>query len=326
VRATDSCFERTDTFNLTILPYQDINIGNDSTICEGVSTVLKNHFNNVPGSSFLWSNGSTDSILTINTKGTYRLTINQGNCSVSDTININTKPFPIVDIGNDTTICVGTNITLRCNPQNPGVKYLWSTGSVSEQTQTQGPGKYTITVTDNDCKTNDAITVGYMPAPYISLGGDIDTCFPQGISLPNGLIKGIGYSFLWNTGSTDSAMYITKPGFYKVQLTNVCGVATDSMNFNQHNCKIWFPNAFSPNGDGHNDFIKLLGDIKGVSRFDVIIYNRWGQNVYRSSNPYDGWDGTQKGQPCEIGTYYYMLRVVYNRKEEVMKGGIELVR
>jgi hypothetical protein len=245
---------------------------------------------------------------------------------VSDTINIATKPFPIVDIGNDTTICAGTDITLHCNPQNPGVRYLWSTGSVSEQTLTHGPGTYTLTVNDKDCKTDKAITVGYMPAPYISLGDDVDTCYPEGVSLPNGLIKGVGYSYLWNTGSTDSVLFVNNPGFYKVRLTNVCGVATDSMNFNQHSCSIWFPNAFSPNGDGRNDFLRLLGDVKNVTRFDVIIYNRWGQRVYGSNNPFDGWDGTQKGQPCEIGTYYYMLRVIYNHKEEVLKGGVELVR
>lgn len=326
VKATDSCFERTDTFNITILPYQYIDLGNDTAICEGMYTVFKNHYPNVPGSQFLWSTGSTDSAVTINQKGTYWLTITQGNCPVSDTINIITKPFPIVDIGKDTTICTGTNITLHCNPQNFGVIYKWSNGSIDDMIQTQGPGVYSLTVDQKGCTTTQSVTVGNMPVPFISLGGNVDTCYPYGISLPNGVIKGVGYKFLWNTGSTDSVMFIDKEGFYKVQLTNVCGVATDSIVFKQHNCKIWLPNAFSPNGDGRNDVWRLQGDVKGITSFDVMIYNRWGQCVYRSNNPYEGWDGTQKGQPCETGTYYYLMHAIYNRKQETWKDGVELVR
>ena len=76
---------------------------------------------------------------------------------------------------------------------------------------------------------------------------------------------------------------------------------------------LFMPTAFSPNGDGLNDFFTF--DILGAKSVDVQIWNRWGEEVYSIANVKNGtptWDGTYKGQPAQIDTYTYQLVVTYS--------------
>jgi gliding motility-associated-like protein len=67
------------------------------------------------------------------------------------------------------------------------------------------------------------------------------------------------------------------------------------------------PNAFSPNGDGVNDKWEIAG-LRGNTDCEVLIFNRWGQQVF-SSHGYDTpWDGTGKGHPVSAATYYYVIK------------------
>lgn len=73
-----------------------------------------------------------------------------------------------------------------------------------------------------------------------------------------------------------------------------------------------FPNAFTPNGDGRNDFF--------LEGFDLVIINRWGQELYAGKT---GWDGTFNGEPVSPGTYFYIVRVPdITNKEKVLKGSV----
>jgi gliding motility-associated-like protein len=76
------------------------------------------------------------------------------------------------------------------------------------------------------------------------------------------------------------------------------------------------PNAFSPNGDGRNDYLYVIGglDIKKVK--NLSVFNRYGQKLFESLNsPANdrkyGWDGTVKGKRVDFGTYVYFAAVEY---------------
>jgi gliding motility-associated-like protein len=85
------------------------------------------------------------------------------------------------------------------------------------------------------------------------------------------------------------------------------------------------PNAFSPNGDGINDEVRVEG--RGIVGLDFRIYNRWGQLVYEGADPKHGWDGTFKGVAQEMEVYTYTADVRLINKEEVqLKGNITLLR
>jgi gliding motility-associated-like protein len=91
-------------------------------------------------------------------------------------------------------------------------------------------------------------------------------------------------------------------------------------------CVFSYPNAFTPNGDGHNDGFRvtLYGN---ESSYELSVYNRWGQRVFHTGNPKEYWNGLFGGKDCEIGTYYYYMRAkCYSGREEEHKGEVILIR
>src|SRR6185503_2364146 len=66
---------------------------------------------------------------------------------------------------------------------------------------------------------------------------------------------------------------------------------------------IFIPNAFTPNNDGINDYFSVKGE--GIQNFKLLIYDRWGEVIYKSNNPADHWDGRYQNEPVENGTYVY---------------------
>ena len=96
-------------------------------------------------------------------------------------------------------------------------------------------------------------------------------------------------------------------------------------------CEIIIPTAFTPGGDGENDTWEIIGlDEKYPSNF-VIIYNRWGNEIYRSKEGQYSlapWDGTYKGKEMPVSSYYYMIfsNGEGSDKEDVMTGTITLIK
>jgi gliding motility-associated-like protein len=89
---------------------------------------------------------------------------------------------------------------------------------------------------------------------------------------------------------------------------------------------LYAPNAFSPDSDGINDFFKISG--QGILDFQIEIYNRWGQMVYKSDDLSKGWNGTFKGKNLPTGSYVYKIKTIQNGNgEELVKTGtVALVR
>ena len=89
---------------------------------------------------------------------------------------------------------------------------------------------------------------------------------------------------------------------------------------------LYSPNAFSPDGDGINDFFKISG--QGMIDFKIEIFNRWGQMVYKSLDLSNGWDGTFKGKNLPTGTYVYKIKTSkYGVEQKLVKSGsVALVR
>jgi gliding motility-associated-like protein len=86
------------------------------------------------------------------------------------------------------------------------------------------------------------------------------------------------------------------------------------------------PNAFTPNGDGVNDFFSIMA--AGYKKLNYYkIYNRWGQEVFQSNNFRQGWDGRFKGKDADVGTYFWLLSATtVHGKEVMLKGDLTLLR
>jgi gliding motility-associated-like protein len=86
------------------------------------------------------------------------------------------------------------------------------------------------------------------------------------------------------------------------------------------------PSGFTPNGDGINDIFKVVNP-RVQSLMEFRVFNRWGQEVFSTTNINKGWDGTWKGIPQDIGTYQYLIRVGYaDGLTELYKGDVQLIR
>ncbi|MCK9480915.1 MAG: gliding motility-associated C-terminal domain-containing protein [Bacteroidia bacterium] len=118
------------------------------------------------------------------------------------------------------------------------------------------------------------------------------------------------FSYNWNTGSTDSVITDLGAGYYVVSVidSNSCTKAdtAEVLNFDI-DCEfyLYVPNAFSPNRDGLHDVFKVV--THSLSHFDMQIYNRWGEMIFRSDNPNVGWDGTFGGVDCKQDIYTIVI-------------------
>jgi len=165
------------------------------------------------------------------------------------------------------------------------------------------------------------------PVPEVSLGDDQLLCPGDSITLTpgNGFI-----SYLWSDGSLQSSLKVTSTGKYSVTVYNEWCRAIDEILITGCGSELRFPNAFSPNNDNTNETFKpvILGTLK---TFHIIIYNRWGQQIYESNDAHTGWTGTFKGSDCTAGQYVYVATYSMGaepstQKQRVQRGAVTLIK
>jgi gliding motility-associated-like protein len=166
--------------------------------------------------------------------------------------------------------------------------------------------------------------------PHVYLGGDTSICPGSNpIVLADNQYKGVpALRWLWNTGEKTSNIQIASPGTYWVKLTVDGCTATDSVEVKE-DCFMDIPNAFSPNGDGINDYFlprPLLA--RGLVSFTMTIYNRWGQVIFESGNTEGrGWDGKLNGLEQPEGVYVYLIEATFKDGQmEKHQGNVTLLR
>jgi gliding motility-associated-like protein len=114
--------------------------------------------------------------------------------------------------------------------------------------------------------------------------------------------------------------YETYGNPYGLQDSSVSNIAV----CNQQS-KIYIPNAFTP--EGYNQVFKPFNVFVDFEEYQLIIYNRWGQEVFRSDNPNEGWGGQYKGSPAKAGVYaYYLTYSVKSGQTRQRKGTVMLIR
>lgn len=201
-----------------------VDLGNDTVVCED-QQVLLNADN--PGASYLWNTGGTTSTIQVSSSDNYSVTVtNTTGCATSDTVNLIISPFPVVDIGQDTTICEGESILL--NAGSPGFSYQWSTGENTQEISANTSEEYSVTVSDtNGCSASDLLMLTINPLPIIDLGHDTAICAGESLQLDAGNTT---LNFLWNTSETSSLLSVSNQGLYHVIASDSIGCSgTDSL-------------------------------------------------------------------------------------------------
>jgi gliding motility-associated-like protein len=198
-------------------------------------------------------------------------------------------------------------------------------------------GQFTVTVTDNYSCTNS--TVVTLPSPDIidltTVTVNDDSCY---FNLKN-QVKGIV------NGGVDPKIFYVIPGgmtnntgiFSNMDPDQYYMVVTDSMGCSDtapfevtdHQCctQPFVASAFSPNHDGLNDELHCI-HFYGLTIEKFIIVNRYGNVVFKAQNDQDSWDGTYHGTPCDVGTYFYLVRYKCEetKEEGILKGDVSLIR
>lgn len=135
-------------------------------------------------------------------------------------------------------------------------------------------------------------------------------------------------SYNWmNTITNDSSFIIRQPGIYWVNVSNACGSKRDSIEIlKKCEFEIYMPNAFTPNGDGLNDYFGVSG--YNTNRLIKLkIYNRWGQLIFETNDINKRWDGSYKKLPQPVGIYiYYAEMENLNGKWITKRGVVTLIR
>lgn len=318
----------------------------DSIHCFGTADIFTN--TSTPNANqFLWtfSNGQTYTTVTPPTEnlapGEYTINLQvQSSLGCRDTVEkyMRIYPLPIADV-NSGAICLGDDILLTATG---GVNYTWQPPETIDNPNSdvvfanpENSIQYTVFVTDtNNCTSSAISTVQvFQPAPSI----EVDTILRIGDSGYTGFNLGTGYTYLWTPKielacDTCSSTTFTplENRTYTLTITDTLGCfSTDSHFFFEvlEVASVELPDAFTPNGDGINDkvFVKGWG-IESLLSFS--IYNRWGEQVFQTSDINQGWDGTYKGEIQTPDSYAYIILVknyIYPEPTTV-KGFIDLVR
>ncbi len=302
VEAQQSGCTARDTINVTQFNAV-LDLGPDSAICEG-SSLLLNGFNPII-ETYEWNTGSDDPMITITSAGTYWLTVSSGSCEASDTIMVTTTPLPPTNFLDDLVLCAGETGMLQAPP---GYQYEWNIGSGAGSIDVSLPGEYWVILTDNGCSSSDTATVEAITPPAIELGEPKTFCQDESLTLvPE--ISGTSPGFEWNTGATTQQITVQQPGEYILTATNSCGTATDSVRVAviDCDCYLYLPNSFTPSGDKINDTFHPMYDCD-ITDYELRIYNRWGEELFSTTNPEEGWTGVYDDKPVPDGVYVYTVR------------------
>ncbi|MDD4848590.1 MAG: T9SS type A sorting domain-containing protein [Bacteroidales bacterium] len=206
-----------DSVVVTVLSLPEISISGDTVLCFNESTTLKA----TGGNSYLWSNGSSaDSITITPTETTVYSVIatNEYQCEASQSISVTVLPPVEAYVIGDTTVCQGDSVTLTVVG---GDNYLWDNGTMESQITVAPMVATTYHVTvfhQNGCFVELSHTISVLDLPQISITGDSSICWGDSTLLT---VHG-NYDFLWNTGSTDSSIWVspTQTSGFSVIATN----------------------------------------------------------------------------------------------------------
>ncbi len=252
----------------------------------------------------------------------------------------------------DTTVCLRVPMPIRVavTPPDSPYSFTWTpatnllnapTPPIQPYFFTDKPGNYTYiveVVSGLGCKEWDTLHIKVAPPvkliaqpPYatIKYGAEIQL---EAIKLSQ---EDLFYTWLPNDGSLDN------PSINNPKAKPLDSTTYTVYGLNQWGCRDtayvtinvdrdmteYVPSAFTPNGDGKNDIFRMRG-LKYQRIVDFKIYNRWGEVVYdyKTGDP-DGWDGTYKGQPMDIGVYNYTIILGKpGEMERIYKGNVTLIR
>ncbi|MBU0490093.1 MAG: PKD domain-containing protein [Bacteroidetes bacterium] len=209
--------EGSDGLIVTFIPNPVADLGADTALCEGLPLTLDA---TVSGATYSWSTAETSAQITPTTSGLYEVTVTDVNgCEGFDGIDVTFYPSPLVDLGPDTSICVGASFML--DALHPGSTYYWSTLETTQTISVSSAGTYFVNVTEaTGCSGADTLVVSNLPALVVNLGNDTTICDGGSVVLD---AQNAGATYLWGGGETTQQITGSIAGTYSVTVTDING-------------------------------------------------------------------------------------------------------
>ncbi len=219
----------------------------------------------------------------------------------------------------------------------PGIIEVLATGEVMV-TATAGDGDYNLIINNTFCEGSSDFSLQVSDFSDANATAEPEEIFLSETSQLN-ITENDGWTYEWEddisfldpTTIVDPEVQpeITTDYFVTITDGNGCvDTRTVTVVVDLPECEepfIFFPNAFSPNGDGNNDVLFLRG--QDVTEVFFAIYDRWGEKVFESNSQSEGWDGTFKGKELGNDVYGFYLRVRCGNGDEFYKqGNVSLFR
>ncbi len=339
VTSTSGCFA-TVSNSLIVNPIPATGV-NSPTICSGQTANLTA----TGASTYGWSSttlGSTAAVTTptLTVTTSYTVTGNPTTCPAKAIAKVTVNPLPLVVVSSK-TICFGEKATLTASG---ATTYTWApasnldvTNGATVKANPTSTTTYTVTgISANGCikKVNSTVLVHGLP--IINPSSDITIM----LYTTTPLVAAGGGTYTWTPSTGLSCTDCPNPIASPTVTTTYCVKVKDSNNCIDSSCvtvsveipcpsnkDLAVPNAFSPNGDGNNDIMILKGWGECITEFTFIIYDRWGEKVFESTDPYKTWDGTFRGQALDPAVFVYFINATFSKGEKlVRKGNISLIR
>lgn len=230
--------------------------------------------------------------------------------------------YPIIDLGNDTTLCYQQQLLLSVSEQN--IQYLWQNKSTSTSQKINKEGIYWVQANRNECITRDSIHVKYYPTLISEWTKDTNICSENFSEITLQAFTPNSTNYLWSNGSQDSLLIVNESGIYWVEITSENCFIKDTIDITVEYCEveIVMPNVITPNYDLKNDlFIPIV--YKGIATASIVIYNRWGQEVYFNNDVEVGWDAAA----FSTGIYYWLIEYTGIKGQKGnLKGDVTLLK
>ena len=312
------CPDTTTTF-VVVVPPPLITVAHDTTVCAGATLSVEQP----DAISYLWSNGATTPSITVDSAGTYQVSVTNIGCRAeSDSFHVSLYGQSAVDFGNDSILCELASLLLDATQQHPA-QYYWQDASTNTTYTVYQDGDYWVVVTDHCLGASDTINIGYLNDFTVNLGPDTLLCEGKTLTLS----AAVPYcDYLWQDGSTQPTYLVRGPGTYSVEVSNKCFSHWDAVNIDYEHCaqELYLPNAFTPNDDSKNPvFLPIFSYPDEIEEYRMEIYNRWGTLVFRTEEKTFGWDGANAINGVYAVVVHYKTR---GEKAKTVKGNVVVVR
>lgn len=330
--------------NLLVSQVDELQIMGDTSICTGVSTVLDAGVQ----SDYTWSTGATTPTIEVNTPGTYSVTVTDTlGCVGSATVSVMEEDLVATVVGVPPTCAGDADGSLAVQDVSGSAgpfQYALDGGPLQDTPIFNGlaAGDYEVSVIDpKGCSYQELITLDDPPPLLIDLDPQIDLLAGDSVQLSPVITpdpEAVRWEPAQGLSCTDCLNPIASPSettaySLTAEDANGCRVTAEVLITVDNARIVYIPNAFSPNGDGVNDFFTIFGGGDRIRQIDrLLIFDRWGGQVFEVTPlmPGDeqaGWDGTQNGLQCKPGVYVFFAEITFNDGvTEIFKGDLTLLR